>query len=153
MVKVKLWGSLRAFADGQEWVEVEASNFKQLLDQLSQKHPALIPQIKRGVSLAVDGVIYRGRLSDLKPKDINSVNVLKDPSSKAIYGAQAANGIVIVSTKSGKTTHEPTINYSTFYSMQTPVNARITADRQIYLKAVKIILFRYYFQNTFQSLV
>lgn len=87
--------------------------------------------------IVVDGVIYRGRLSDLNPKDINSVNVLKDPSSKAIYGAQAANGIVIVSTKSGKTTHEPTINYSTFYSMQTPVNARITADRQIYLKAAR----------------
>ena len=59
MVKVKIWGSLRALADDQEWVEVEASNFKELLDQLSLKHPALKPQIKRGVSLAVDGVIYR----------------------------------------------------------------------------------------------
>lgn len=59
MVRVKLWGSLRSLANDQEWVEVEASNFKELLDQLSQKHPALVPQIKRGVSLAVDGVIYR----------------------------------------------------------------------------------------------
>ena len=38
---------------------MDARNFKELLDQLSQKHPALIPQIKTGVSLAVDGVIYR----------------------------------------------------------------------------------------------
>jgi len=59
MVRVKLWGSLRALADGEEWVEVEASNFKELLDQLAIKHPALKPQIKRGVSLALDGVIYR----------------------------------------------------------------------------------------------
>jgi len=59
MVKVKLWGSLRTLADGNEYVEVEASNFKQLLDQLSTKYPALKPQIKRGVSLALDGVIYR----------------------------------------------------------------------------------------------
>lgn len=59
MVRVKLWGSLRAFADGEEWVEVEASNFKELLDQLVIKHPELAPQIKRGVSLALDGVIYR----------------------------------------------------------------------------------------------
>ena len=59
MVKVKLWGSLRDLADGQEFVEVDASNFKQLLDQLEAKHPALGPQIKRGVSLALDGVIYR----------------------------------------------------------------------------------------------
>lgn len=46
-------------AGGQEWVEVEASNFKQLLDALSVKHPGLVPQIKRGVSLSLDGVIYR----------------------------------------------------------------------------------------------
>ena len=59
MVKVKLWGSLRSFADGQDIVEVEASNFKELLDQLSLKHPGLAPQIKRGVSMALDGVIYR----------------------------------------------------------------------------------------------
>jgi molybdopterin synthase sulfur carrier subunit len=59
MVRVKLWGSLRAMADGQEWVEVEASNFKQLLDELAIKHPGLAPQIKRGVSLSLDGVIYR----------------------------------------------------------------------------------------------
>lgn len=59
MVRVKLWGSLRSFADGEEWVEVEASNFKELLDQLVIKHPELAPQIKRGVSLALDGVIYR----------------------------------------------------------------------------------------------
>jgi molybdopterin synthase sulfur carrier subunit len=59
MVRVKLWGSLRGFADDQEWVEVEASNFKQLLDALEAKYPALAPQIKRGVSLSLDGVIYR----------------------------------------------------------------------------------------------
>ena len=59
MVQVKLWGSLRALADDQEMVEVEARNFKELLDKLSEQCPALKPQIKRGVSLALDGVIYR----------------------------------------------------------------------------------------------
>jgi molybdopterin converting factor small subunit len=59
MVQVKLWGSLRSLADGQAVVEVEARNFKELLDQLVELHPALEPQIKRGVSLALDGVIYR----------------------------------------------------------------------------------------------
>lgn len=59
MVRVKLWGSLRRLADGQEWVEVEASTFKEVLDQLTLLHPALKPQIDRGVSLALDGVIYR----------------------------------------------------------------------------------------------
>jgi len=59
MIKVKLWGSLRDLAGGHDMVEVEANNFKQLLDELQLKHPALKPQIKRGVSLALDGVIYR----------------------------------------------------------------------------------------------
>ena len=59
MVRVKLWGSLRALADDHEWVEVEANTFKQVLDQLVIKYPALAPQVKRGVSLALDGVIYR----------------------------------------------------------------------------------------------
>lgn len=59
MVRVKLWGSLRASAGDQEWVEVKARNFKELLDQLNLQYPALRPQIKKGVSLALDGVIYR----------------------------------------------------------------------------------------------
>jgi len=59
VVRVKLWGSLRALADGKEWVEVEASNFRELLEALVVKYPGLEPQIKRGVSLALDGVIYR----------------------------------------------------------------------------------------------
>ena len=59
MVAVKLWGSLRVHADGAEMVEVDASNFKELLDALVEKHPGLKPQIDRGVSLAVDGLVYR----------------------------------------------------------------------------------------------
>ena len=59
MVAVTLWGSLRDLADGQEVVEVEASNFKDLLDALAAAHPALKPQIERGVSVAIDGLVYR----------------------------------------------------------------------------------------------
>ena len=59
MVKVAIWGSLRSATDGNEEVEVDAANFKQLLDQLTLKYPYLEPQIKRGVSLALDGKIYR----------------------------------------------------------------------------------------------
>jgi sulfur-carrier protein len=59
MVRVQLWGSLRPLADGQAEVEVEARTFKELLDRLGEKHPGLQPQIRRGVSVALDGVIYR----------------------------------------------------------------------------------------------
>lgn len=59
MVKVRLWGTLRQWTDGQQEVEVEGRTFKEVLDSLSAAYPGLEPQIKRGVSLAVDGVIYR----------------------------------------------------------------------------------------------
>lgn len=56
---MKLWGSLRSFADDAESIEVEARDFRQLLDGLRAEYPALSPQIDRGVSMALDGVIYR----------------------------------------------------------------------------------------------
>jgi len=59
MVQVTLWGSLRSMAEGRETVDVEARNFKELLDNLAAAYPGLQPQIKRGVSVAIDGVIYR----------------------------------------------------------------------------------------------
>jgi len=59
MVTVTIWGSLRAFTDGRAQVEAEAASFKQLLDRLAFDYPGLAPQIARGVSLALDGRIYR----------------------------------------------------------------------------------------------
>ncbi len=69
MVKVTLWGSLRAATDGQAVVEVEATNFKQVLDALAKAYPGLRPQIARGVSLAIDGVIYKDNwFTPVRPK-------------------------------------------------------------------------------------
>lgn len=59
MVRVRLWGSLRRAADGLEEVEVRAGTVKQMLDALAEAHPGLAPQIARGVSVSIDGVIYR----------------------------------------------------------------------------------------------
>ena len=59
MVKVVLWGSLRTATGGVAEVEVEAATFRELLDRLAEAHPGLRPQIARGVSVAIDGVIYR----------------------------------------------------------------------------------------------
>lgn len=56
---MKIWGSLRAFTEGQGVVEVEATTFKEVLDRLAERHPGLAPQIARGVSMALDGRIYR----------------------------------------------------------------------------------------------
>ncbi len=52
--------------------------------------------------IVLDDVIYYGRLTDINPNDIERLDVLKDGSSSAIYGAKAANGVIIITTKKGK---------------------------------------------------
>lgn len=58
MVAVRIWGSLATFTEDQTEVEVEAGNLRELLDGLGAKYPGLKPQLKRGVSVAIDGRIY-----------------------------------------------------------------------------------------------
>ena len=59
MVKVKIWGSLKNFADGSDYISVPGSNFKEVIDNISLKYPGLKPQFTRGISLAIDGKIYK----------------------------------------------------------------------------------------------
>ncbi len=58
--------------------------------------------------IVVDGVIYYGQLSDINPNDINTIDVLKDASSAAVFGAKSASGVVLITTKKG-TSDEPQI--------------------------------------------
>ena len=53
--------------------------------------------------IVLDGVIYEGSISDINPMDIESVDILKDASSAAVYGAKSANGVIAITTKRGKT--------------------------------------------------
>lgn len=64
----------------------------------------------------IDGM-QGGRLSDVHPNDIQSVEVLKDASSTAIYGSRGAGGVILVTTKKG-TGKKPTITYNAFGSLQ-----------------------------------
>ncbi|HSC53824.1 MAG TPA: SusC/RagA family TonB-linked outer membrane protein [Phnomibacter sp.] len=59
--------------------------------------------------IVMDGMIFYGELSEINPDDIGQIDVLKDASAAAIYGARAANGVIIISTKKGKT-GKPSIN-------------------------------------------
>jgi TonB-linked SusC/RagA family outer membrane protein len=66
----------------------------------------------------VDGVILQD-INFLNPADIQSMEVLKDASSTAIYGSRGANGVIIVTTKKGKLGQEtPIVNVSAEYSIQ-----------------------------------
>lgn len=61
--------------------------------------------------IILDGMAFYGELSEINPDDIGQIDVLKDASAAAVYGAKAANGVIIVTTKKGKL-GKPTINFS-----------------------------------------
>ena len=65
----------------------------------------------------IDGVITSDTRS-LNPADIETMSILKDASSAAIYGSQGGNGVVIITTKQGKT-EKPVITYETYTGFQT----------------------------------
>jgi TonB-linked SusC/RagA family outer membrane protein len=68
--------------------------------------------------ILIDG-IESGTLNALDPNDVESISVLKDASSAAIYGSKASNGVILVTTKRGKT-GDPRVSYNGYIGVQTP---------------------------------
>lgn len=67
MAKIVLWGSLKQHTGGKLELDIEAKNVGEMLTRLGEAYPGLDPQIKRGVSVSIDGLIYReGWLEPLK---------------------------------------------------------------------------------------
>lgn len=62
----------------------------------------------------VDGIPLAGGISDINPQDIESIEILKDASATAIYGSRGANGVVLISTRHGKT-GEAVVSYDAYY--------------------------------------
>jgi len=75
----------------------------------------------------IDGV--EGDMTLLNPNDIESVSVLKDAAASAIYGARAAAGVILITTKSGSKSGKVKVNYNGYYAINTPgiMPERVTA--------------------------
>ncbi len=67
--------------------------------------------------IILDGIPFEGSLNDISANDIESVSVLKDASSAAIYGARASNGVIIITTQRG-VKGKAQVNYSGYYGVQ-----------------------------------
>jgi len=102
-----------------------------LIIQQPTLDPGATPTVNiRGVSttgdnsplLVIDGIVMPGlgSINTLNPNDIDNVSVLKDAGSAAIYGSRSANGVILVTTKSGKLHEKATVNYSGSYGLQVP---------------------------------
>lgn len=84
--------------------------------------------------ILVDGITY-GSTVDINPSDIESVEVLKDASSTAIYGTRGANGVILITTKKGKA-GKPTIYANVYAGIQT-----VSAESQM-MSGPEFVAFR-----------
>ena len=91
---------------------------------------------------AINGSYNRGTdiLTGIDISDIESIDVLKDASSAAIYGSKAANGVVIITTKSGKLNAKPVINFNYYTGLNVPILPKLLNTKQyveIYEEALR----------------
>lgn len=77
----------------------------------------------------IDGIT--GSINDVNPYDVKSISVLKDASSAAIYGARAANGVILIETKTGEA-GQFKINYNGYVGKQTPTEIPRFVDSWTY---------------------
>ncbi len=82
--------------------------------------------------IILDGMMFYGELSEINPDDIAQIDVLKDASAAAVYGAKGANGVIVVTTKKGKL-GKPTINVSTHIGINTKSAYRDAFSPSAYL--------------------
>ncbi len=71
--------------------------------------------------IVVDGIIYNGPISNINISDVESIDILKDASAAAVYGSRSANGVLLVTTKKGKT-KKPVISFDMYKGIQDMTN-------------------------------
>ncbi|MBD0376718.1 MAG: TonB-dependent receptor plug domain-containing protein, partial [Flavisolibacter sp.] len=76
--------------------------------------------------LVVDGVAFGGSINDINPEDIASLDILKDASATAIYGSRGAGGVILITTKRGRT-GKPVMSYDSYIGL-----TRITGKYNVY---------------------
>ncbi len=106
----------------------------------SDGQPGAVPSVRiRGFSTfggsqpyyVVDGV-PGSAIRDFSPNDIETMTVLKDASAAAIYGAAAANGVIIITTKQGKKNSQMKVNYNGYYGWDKVWQTQKVTDRLQY---------------------
>lgn len=93
------------------------------------------------VLIILDGIQFNGSLQSINPDDIASIDVLKDASATAVYGAQASNGVILVTTKKGKN-QRTQVSVSSSYATQTPTQELKPMGPDEYLDHVKMLYYQ-----------
>jgi TonB-linked SusC/RagA family outer membrane protein len=71
--------------------------------------------------IVIDDIIYNGSLSEINVNDVETIDVLKDASAVSVYGSRSANGVIIITTKTGKS-DKPRISFNTYHGFQKMTN-------------------------------
>lgn len=82
----------------------------------------------------IDGIPTADGINEISPNDIESISVLKDASSASIYGARAANGVVVITTKKGSS-GKPRLSFNGYTGVQAPAHLIKMANSSEYVNA------------------
>jgi TonB-linked SusC/RagA family outer membrane protein len=82
--------------------------------------------------IVVDGMIYDGDIADINTSDVESIDILKDASSAAVFGARAASGVIMITTKKGEK-GKPKINFNNSVGFSSLQNIQKVFDTEGYL--------------------
>lgn len=120
---------------------------------LAGSEPALSIRGKTSLSanddplVVLDGIIYNGSISDINIQDIEHIDILKDASAAAVYGARSANGVIIITTRKGQP-GKPVISFNMHYGFQDMTNSpmKVMNAEQYAIRMVD-----YYYQQDLYS--
>ncbi len=97
--------------------------------------------------IVLDGIIYNGAIADINTSDVESIDILKDASAAAVYGSRSANGVMLITTKKGKT-EKPVLSFNMYYGYQDMTNNPMKVmDAEQY--AIRLVDY-YYQQDLYQ---
>ncbi|WP_205461963.1 TonB-dependent receptor [Mangrovibacterium lignilyticum] len=88
--------------------------------------------------IVLDGVIFMGDMRDIDPSTIEDITVLKDATSVAAYGSRAANGVVVITTKSGKK-GKPVINFNSSVGISQVINKADVLSPENWVRKVNLL--------------
>ena len=71
--------------------------------------------------VVIDGIIYNGSLANINTSDVESIDILKDASAAAVYGSRSANGVLLITTKKGKS-KKPVVSFDMYKGFQDMTN-------------------------------
>ncbi len=93
--------------------------------------------------IVLDGIIFNGAISDINVSDVESIDILKDASAAAVYGSRSANGVMLITTRKGKS-EKPVVSFNMYYGYQDMTNNPM---RVMNAEEYAVRLVDYYYQQ------